>query len=455
MPLLSNSPKILSVQSAFPPSSFTQDEMRNLLDVTNPVVHRLLSAPHIQKRHLMVPSRKSSMDTCDGSYSASANCSVGPATDGDASTTFDASDKLHQSLSPLSLAQTDFITSPSCGGALFNNESRRALSLRHLEGLSTIGVEAARSAIEAAGVSDLSQVAVVVAVTSTGLAMPGFSAILMDKLNLSPNCLRTDVVGMGCNAGMSGLRTLSMMLSGLGGGGGGAPCYGLLVCCEICSAAYVNDDTTGSGIVNSLFGDGAAAVVLGVNTSTPSNPEDIRSSVLHPQKICSDLRSVVELPHSSLTARGLEGISLLDFESCTLSEFADDMRYEVSAVHDRLAFLLSKRIPYAVGDNVAVPVLALLKRHRLTPLDIQHWVVHSGGAAVIEGVQRNLGLPADALRHTVSVLRDYGNISSGSFLVSLERLLEEREADIQRGHLVVFIAMGPGATIEVGLGRVM
>ena len=36
----------------------------------------------------------------------------------------------------------------------------------------------------------------------------------------------------------------------------------LLVCCEINSAMYVLDETVRTGIVNSLFGDGAAAAVL-------------------------------------------------------------------------------------------------------------------------------------------------------------------------------------------------
>jgi 3,5-dihydroxyphenylacetyl-CoA synthase len=140
------------------------------------------------------------------------------------------------------------------------------------------------------------------------------------------------------------------------------------------------------------------------------------------------------------------------------------MKFAVPVEHDRLCFQLSKRIPYAVGDNVAVPVRALLGRHNLTPSDVGHWVVHSGGAAVIDGVLRNLDLPHDALRHTTSVLRDYGNISSGSFLVSLERLLLEHQSSaeqlptpptplLQRDQYIVFIAMGPGATIEVGLGK--
>ena len=47
------------------------------------------------------------------------------------------------------------------------------------------------------------------------------------------------------------------------------------------------------------------------------------------------------------------------------------------------------------------------------------------------------------------MLRDYGNISSGSFLVSLERLLAE--GCVSAGDLGVMVTMGPGAQIETAL----
>ena len=47
------------------------------------------------------------------------------------------------------------------------------------------------------------------------------------------------------------------------------------------------------------------------------------------------------------------------------------------------------------------------------------------------------------------MLRDYGNISSGSFLVSLERLLAEGCA--AAGDRGVMVTMGPGAQIETAL----
>ncbi|MEY4095999.1 MAG: hypothetical protein RLZZ53_3198, partial [Acidobacteriota bacterium] len=93
----------------------------------------------------------------------------------------------------------------------------------------------------------------------------------------------------------------------------------------------------------------------------------------------------------------------------------------------------------------------LLARHGLEKTAIRHWLVHSGGKKVIDAIERHLGLPADALRHTRAVLREYGNLSSASVLFALERLNGEGIA--QKGDLGVLIAMGPGTSIETALLR--
>jgi predicted naringenin-chalcone synthase len=60
-----------------------------------------------------------------------------------------------------------------------------------------------------------------------------------------------------------------------------------------------------------------------------------------------------------------------------------------------------------------------------------------------------LNLSEHDVRHTRSVLRDYGNLSSGSFLVSYERLLQEDI--VRKGDYGVMMTMGPGAQIETAL----
>lgn len=196
----------------------------------------------------------------------------------------------------------------------------------------------------------------------------------------------------------------------------------------------MRDESTGTGIVNSLFGDAAVATVL---VASPAS----------------------QVPVSLPSSTGSMSTTLIDFESHTFPELFDDMRYDVDDDEENnsfYSFKLSKRIPQAVGDSIAAPVLELLGRHSLTTKDINHWVVHAGGAAVMDSTVKNLQLTPNCIRHTRSVLSEFGNISSASFLVSYERLLLEHLSSdtsvINNGDKIVFIAMGPGTTIEVALG---
>jgi predicted naringenin-chalcone synthase len=189
-----------------------------------------------------------------------------------------------------------------------------------------------------------------------------------------------------------------------------------MVCAEACSAAYVVDSTLRTAVVNSLFGDGAAALV-------------------------------VTAPTGAGAATG--GPRLLSFASHIITDAFDAMRFDWDDTQHKFSFFLDPEIPYVVGANAELVVDRLLARAGLRRRDVQHWLVHSGGKKVIDAVRMNLGLTRHDVRHTVGVLRDHGNLSSGSFLFSYQRLLQERS--VAPGDVGVLMTMGPGSTIETAL----
>ncbi len=104
-----------------------------------------------------------------------------------------------------------------------------------------------------------------------------------------------------------------------------------------------------------------------------------------------------------------------------------------------------------MGAHAERVIDRLLSEAGLRRSDVRHWLVHSGGKKVIDAVLVNLGLTRYDLRHTTGVLRDYGNLSSGSFLFSYQRLA--REGVTRPGDFGVLMTMGPGSTIETALVR--
>ncbi len=345
---------IAAVASAFPDSAYSQEEIGALLGLENRIVKKLLQAPHIQKRHLYLPPKD-----------------------------------------------------PRTGRAV--PESATDLHAKFRAGALELGARAIHAALGAASLSP-ADVDYLLCVTSTGFLVPGLSSLFSRELGFARNLVRADVVGMGCNAGLNGLNPLAQWVETHPGK------TALMVCCEINSAMYVLDDTPRTGIVNSLFGDGAAAAVLTTGGAGQS---------VGPRPL------------------------VVDFESFCIPEQWAAMRFDWNDEAGKWSFYLDREIPYVIGFNVREPLTSLLERNGVGFSAVKHWVLHTGGGAVIDSIKLSLGLEEHDVRHTRSVLRDYGNISSGSFLVSLQRLLADGSAS--DGDLGVMVTMGPGAQIETAL----
>jgi predicted naringenin-chalcone synthase len=261
-----------------------------------------------------------------------------------------------------------------------------------------------------AGIDDIGHLC---CVTTTGFLTPGLSALLIREMGIAPRCSRVDVVGMGCNAGLNALGVTAAWSAAH------PDQLAVLLCAEACSAAYVFDSTMRTAVVNSLFGDGAAAIVLTGNDAGDSL-----------------------LPAS-------RGPRILSFASHIITDALAAMRYDWDGSQGKFSFYLDPDIPYVVGAHAELVLDRLLAGTGLRRSDISHWLVHSGGKKVIDAVRVNLGLTRHDVRHTIGVMRDYGNLSSGSFLFSYERLL--REGAAKPGDYGVLMTMGPGSTIETAL----
>jgi len=73
---------------------------------------------------------------------------------------------------------------------------------------------------------------------------------------------------------------------------------------------------------------------------------------------------------------------------------------------------------------------------------IQHFCIHAGGRAVIDGIEENLALEPHHTEASKATLRDYGNTSSSSIWYELEYI--EDHQTMKRGHRVLQIAFGSG-----------
>jgi alkylresorcinol/alkylpyrone synthase/polyketide synthase Type III len=347
-------PRILGVGTANPATVYTQEDVLDRYHIDDKRIRSLFLNSHIDQRHLILPP--------------------------DDETGMPASERQGQ-----------------------------LLQKHRTEGIG-MAARALRSCLEQAG-AELDDVRYLCCVSSTGFLTPGLSALLIRELGLRPDTSRADVVGMGCNAGLNGLNPVASWAAANAGQ------LAVMVCVEVCSAAYVFDGTMRTAVVNSLFGDGAAAV------------------------------AVRALPNQAPDKDGVP--TILNFASRLIPEAIEAMRYEWDDVQSKFSFYLERDIPYVVGAHAEEVIDRLLDGARVRRGDVGHWIVHSGGKKVIDSVRVNLRLTAHDVRHTVSVLRNYGNLSSGSFLFSYKELLDEGK--VAPGDYAVLMTMGPGSTIETAL----
>ncbi len=267
----------------------------------------------------------------------------------------------------------------------------------YLDGATRLFEIVARRALDAAGLPP-SAVDAVVTVSSTGVATPSLEARVLPRMGFRADVERTPVFGLGCAGGVTGLAIASRLASARAG------TTVLLVAVELCTLAFRLDRATKADVIaTSLFGDGAAAAIVSSDASIPA--------------IATCAGATEHLWPDTL----------------------DIMGWAIDDVG--LGVLLSRSLPAFVERRYRESFEQATLRLKLDPQSIGRVVCHPGGTRVIEAIEAALSLPAGALDHERSIMRDFGNMSSPTVLFVLERAIANGLSAN-----TVLAALGPGFT---------
>jgi alkylresorcinol/alkylpyrone synthase len=266
-----------------------------------------------------------------------------------------------------------------------------------------LGAEAARRALERAGPAAAAEVGDLLAVSCTGYSGPGLDVHLVDDLGLGDRVQRLAVGHMGCYAALPALRTAAALATASGR-------RALVACVELCTLHLQPARTREEAVYQALFGDGAAAALVGPGGAGPA----------------------------------IAG-------SATVTVPGSEQRMGWLVEDDGFRMSLSPRVPALVERGVGRLVADLLGPHGLTAADVACWAVHPGGPEIVDRVQRRLGLADAQVARSREVLADGGNRSSATVLFILEQLLHGGE--VEPGQWIVALAFGTGLTLEALLLR--
>ena len=271
-------------------------------------------------------------------------------------------------------------------------------NITYIEWATKLGHEAAESCLRSIGMHS-HEIDNIIFVSTTGMATPTIDARLINTLKLRQDIRRTPVWGLGCVGGAAGLVMAYDYLKAF------PESKVMLIAVELCSLTFLFDDYTISNLVaTSLFADGAVAVLL---------------------------------------ANDGEGPEIFATHSQTWPDSLDVMGWNF--LDDGLQVVFSKSIPGIVRKNIHEDITGFLARHGLSLDDIDNYLIHPGGAKVLEAYQEALSLLPEHLEHSYQIIKNHGNMSSVTVLYILDRFLK---ANDNAGKYGLLTALGPGFTSE-------
>jgi predicted naringenin-chalcone synthase len=241
-----------------------------------------------------------------------------------------------------------------------------------------------------------------ITVSCTGMYAPGLDIDLIESLNLSKSVERTCINFMGCYGAFNALKMADYICRA------DKTAKVLIVDIELCTLHFQRESTLENWVSNSLFADGAAAVL-------------------------------VEAEEAQTSKRGFR---LKTFFNTLVTEAKDGMAWRIGDTGYQMR--LSSQIAKNIGKKINYVTASLIKKSNLNRSQISHLAIHPGGRRILEVCEDLLELPEEALRHSYDVLKQYGNMSSATILFVLQKLMTETHS----GDKTMSFAFGPGLTFE-------
>lgn len=235
----------------------------------------------------------------------------------------------------------------------------------------------------------------VISVSCTGMMAPGIDYFLIKEIGLSRNVRRVAINFMGCFGAFNAMAVAKSIVKE-----DPSHCV-LLVCTELCSLHGQEDLSASTLLANALFADGAGACIIGGHKRQPYLWEILAQS------------------------------------SHLLDHSADLMGWEVAK--SGYAMTLSPKVPVLIRKNIGFFAKSLL--HTLT-FEECHWAIHPGGKAILQAIEKECRLLPSQTDSSWQTLKQYGNMSSATFLFVLEKSLKKRFK------WTLGLAFGPGLTME-------
>ena len=304
-------------------------------------------------------------------------------------------------LPPNRLTNAQLATQLAARGVETSDEwivARTGIEARHFAApdvaSSDLGVEAARRAIEAAGLQAADIDLIIVATSTPDMVFPSVACILQHKLGIA-GCPAFDLQAV-CSGFVYALTVADAMIKS------GAATRALVIGAEVFSRILDFSDRT----TCVLFGDGAGAVVLEASQEPGILASDLHADGRHVGILC--------VP-GHVSGGQVVGSPLLTMDGQAVFKLA-----------------------VGVLENAARATLA---KASLTEADIDWLIPHQANLRIMRSTAKKLKLPLEKLIVTVD---QHGNTSAASIPLALDDAV--RSGKVKKGDIVMLEGVGGGFT---------
>lgn len=249
-----------------------------------------------------------------------------------------------------------------------------------------------------------------ITVSCTGMSAPGLDLQLMEKLELPDHVERTSVNFMGCYAAFHALKMAHAISAS------NKEATVLIVLVELCSLHFQPDLDSRNMVVNSLFADGAAAILV----SSDQKSEGLK----------------------------IPSLRLAGFHSKVVHEGSELMTW--NPTENGFLMGLDALVPNLIEEHSGTLLEEALTKFKSKKSKVQHWAIHPGGKKILESVLKGMNLSKENLDASYEVLQNFGNMSSPTIAFVLKLMMQKR-ISWKNKERILAAGFGPGITIETAL----
>jgi len=281
---------------------------------------------------------------------------------------------------------------------------------------------------------------------------PSLCAMVISHFGMRRDIASYNLSGMGCGASLIAVELGKNTLQRRKLGG-----KALIVSTEVITPNLYKGNERGFLLQNTLFRCGGAAMILSNKWMDGSKAW---FKLLHLVRVQGTDEDAYQCVYEAEDKDGVRGVRLSK----------DIVKVAGKTMEKNMTTIGPYVLPLSEQTKVAISVvgrfifknLSTLLKTKKFPIvkvyvpdfkrGIDHFCIHAGGRAVIDGIEKNMKLEAFHTEPSRMTLLNYGNTSSSSIWYELEYIMETQKSNpLKKGHRVMQVAFGSGFKCTSGV----